>query len=686
MNTKGSSDFIEAPEPLFKYSDNEIIHDENLAILSTYETSIILDKKQVKTLKSHLKQINAQLSAGDVGQYLAQMDELQQEYNTLRLTHDSAREYLTILINILNQDQDYTLIALASCIRIISYLKHIRRQVHLCKRTILRVKKHLKPYRRDIRKRHKIQQRLKSHYAALEDDQKSQILRKGMAEEANIIAEQIQMTLSRLGFNHRYTVGKKTLTDLVEFDYIVATPDQLQFKINASKQGLWGGSIDLLPHGVWVTDLIKSTVMQELSITLEREVWSPHTSDERFPLVNGAWIVVERLGLVDGIPKYITYRQLMARYDTADHSKLPIPAGIKRGRRINWVYLNSPSAVHIMFTGITNSGKSNTMRGMASALIEKQSPQDVSFVFVDLKKQGDFREFEDAPHCLRFNGKGVLTEIEDVATVLQQVRAEMHMRQQRIGKITTNLIAYNKQVSDEYKMPRIVVVFDEYANTRRSRFSEQASIIDDICIEIGQVGRAAGISLWIGIQQPRRENMPNSLRDNMTTQLVGHQANIGAAQSVTGTRDSLKLENIPGRMLATIGAEKFKVQMPFINDDEVRLAVQTAIDNYGDDTPYQLVATQDTDNFKPLTNEEIVLNLAMDEFDGALKIYPMHDVLKGQMSRNDIKKIVEQFAHEGTVEYEGQLYTVEKQSGNFYALIPPDNEETSSQAYHSTAN
>lgn len=57
MNTKGNSDFIEAPEPLFKYSDSEIIHDENLAILSTYETSTILDKKQVKTLKSHLKQI-----------------------------------------------------------------------------------------------------------------------------------------------------------------------------------------------------------------------------------------------------------------------------------------------------------------------------------------------------------------------------------------------------------------------------------------------------------------------------------------------------------------------------------------------------------------------------------------------------------------------------------------------------
>src|SRR5690606_17395189 len=126
--------------------------------------------------------------------------------------------------------------------------------------------------------------------------------------------------------------------------------------------------------------MLRPKVMDELSIALEREVWSPHTSEEKIPLVNGAWIIVERLGLVEGIPKQVTYKQLMARYETAEHNKFPIPAGLKRGRRVNWVHLDSPSGIHLMFTGISGSGKSNAMRAMVSAIIEKQDPNDINFV------------------------------------------------------------------------------------------------------------------------------------------------------------------------------------------------------------------------------------------------------------------------------------------------------------------
>src|SRR5690606_8062219 len=131
--------------------------------------------------------------------------------------------------------------------------------------------------------------KLKSHAAAVDDERKAKLLQKGMAEEANIIIEQISRTLSRLGFSHTYTVGKKTRTDYVEFDYVVATPDQIQCKIKASEVGLWGGTVDLLPYGVFVTEIIKPKVMDELSVALEREVWSPHTSEDKIPLVNGAW-------------------------------------------------------------------------------------------------------------------------------------------------------------------------------------------------------------------------------------------------------------------------------------------------------------------------------------------------------------------------------------------------------------
>lgn len=677
MNTPGNN-FIEVPEPLFKYQGNEIIHDDNLAIMSVHETATVLDKKVVKRIKSELSDINKRLSHAQVDNLLAKFDRYTMEYNSLKIDYETLNNAYNEIKSLDTESlAAYPIPTVILTKRLINAIVEISNDGKILKHAIKQLNNRIAPHRQDIRRRQVIDQKLISHNAALDDEAKTKMLQKGMAEEANIIIDQITRTLSRLGFSHSYTVGKKTVTDFVQFEYVYATPDQLQCKIKASKQGLWGGSVDLLPQGVYVTEIIKPKVMSELSVALEREVWSPHTSEDNTPFVNGAWIIVERLGLVEGIPRHVTYKQLMARYETADHSKLPVPAGLKRGRRINWVYLDSSDGLHFMFTGISGSGKSMTMRAMVSSVIEKQSPHDINFAFIDLKKQGDFREFETAPHCIKSGDKGIITNIDGVVDVLQRVRSEMHMRQVRIGKLAKNLIEYNQRVAPEHRMPRIVIVFDEYANTRRLGISDKTAIIDDICIEIGQVGRAAGISLWIGIQQPRRDNMPSSLRDNITTQFVGHQANVGAAQSVTGNRESLKLENFAGRMSANVGWKSDKVQMPFISEDDVKLAVQIARDTYGDKNPYELQSGEDTDNYKPMSNEQIVLNLAVQEFAGDLKAYPMYQILKGQLSRKSITDIIKDFAEQRTIEHEGVVYNVQKQSGNYYALIPLDDSDDS---------
>lgn len=677
--------YIEVPEPLYKYNGQKIVHDDNLSILSIHKETSILTKEQVKKLEEHLKIVEARLGSAGAGSLLTRYEELTQEFNSARLQARQLKEIALELEALFVEEQEkdseskslYWLGIIG--LRIQQRANEIREEALPIADELQSIRAKLAPLRADLRARHQIQQKLTAHYSALEDRRKEAELQRGMSEEALIIGQQIVETLSRLGFNHTYTKNNKTVTQKVRFDYVVATPDQLQYKILASKVGLFGGSVDQLPQGVYVTELIQEKVMSELSVSLEREVWSPHTSEDNLPLVNGAWIVVERLGLVEGIPKHVTYKQLMARYETAEHKKFPIPAGLRRGRRINWVHLDSPSGIHLMFTGISGSGKSNAMRAMVSAVIEKQSPRDIMFAFVDLKKQGDFREFEDAPHCLGLGEKGVLTEIDEVVEILQQVRAEMHYRQTQIGFVANNLIDYNKRVQPEDRMPRIVVVFDEYANTRRTRFSEQADIIDDICIEIGQVGRAAGISLWIGIQQPRRDNMPSSLRDNITTQFVGHQANVGAAQSVTGNRDSLKLEDFPGRMSASVGWKTEKVQMPFIPEDDVKEAVKIAVANYGDIEPYQLHYSEEGEEIEVKTPEQIIVDVAFEELEGCLKIYPLHDLLKPRFSRNEIKSIVERLIAEEFLEYRGVVYQIMKQSGNYYQCLPvPDNSQIAS--------
>lgn len=677
MSIAGSKDeFVGVPPPLQKYNGDEIRHEDNERILELNKNPSLLPKRRVKQLKQKLTEINERLAEAETDFLLTAYEQKRQRYNSLKLNHDALKRVWQELEQVYCNEPDYHLVAAIAAFRLLRAIRQNRRAGAVVAREVKSLRTRLEPFRRDIAIRQRIQQQLKSHRAAVEDQKQERVLQEQMSQEAHLVEEQLIATLSRLGFKHTYTEGRTTKTDRVQFDHIIATADQLQFKLRASRRGMFGGTYDLLPQGVYVGDIVQDRVMRELSVSLEREVWSPHTADEQIPFVNGAWIIVERLGLVEGIPRHVTYRQLMARYETADHKRIPIPAGLKRGRIVNWIHVDSPSGIHFMFTGISGSGKSNAMRAMVSAVIEKQDPADVNFVFVDLKRQGDFREFGDAPHCIRVDDRSVLEEIEDVVSVLQRVRAEMHMRQQKIGRIAKNLEEYNSRIEPAHRMPRICIVFDEYANTRRTRFSQQADIIDDICIEIGQVGRAAGISLWIGIQQPRRDNMPSPLRDNITTQFVGHQANVGAAQSVTGNRDSLKIEDIPGRMMSFVGWKSFPVQMPFIPDDDVRQAVKIAREKFGDENPYQLLELDEAEDYQPLSDEEIVLETALSEFGGDLKAYPIYQQLKEtntrNLSRSAVTNIIYAFAEQEAIVYRGLEYSIEKQPGNYYRMIPVD--------------
>lgn len=648
------NEFIEVPPPLWKYQGGGEVHEDNLRLKETAkrERRVILESQQVKKLTSQLRQINNDLARHKSDENLRKFDELVQSYHSKRLR----------LAELKVQPESDVLA-----------IRTLAQEMRIIVSTLRTMKPELEPIRELVRKQKRLQSTLQAHRYAVLEAEKEKELQLGMAAEAELVGSQMSKTLARIGFSYTETVGKRTRTRYVKFERVIATPDQLQFKVAASQQGLAGGSINLLPHGVRVTDILTESVMRELTIALEREVWTPHINED-VSNTNGAWIVVERMGLYEGIPKNVTYKQVMARYETADHGRIPLPAGLKKGRRVNWTYLDDHASTHIMFTGITGSGKTNAIQACLAAMIEKQSPRDVLIILIDLKNQGDFKELSQAPHVLEWNGKKILHDIGDVVDVLRAVRSEMHYRQQRIAPIAKNISQYNKRVQESDRMPRIVVLFDEYANTRRGRFSEEAELIDDMETEYGQIGRASGVHSWIGIQQPRRDNMPPALRDNFTTVFVGHQANVGAAQSVSGNRSSLKLAGLPGRMQVTMGWNTFEVQMPRIDDDDLNNAVKIAKQAYGDLEPYRLhydPESTTTDSGAPaaLGNRQLILMTAFNEFAGALKVTPIHGLVKDRLSRSRVSEIVATLVSEQEIEWQGDCYEVVKRPGNFYQLV-----------------
>lgn len=637
--------FVEVPEPLYKFRGEKEVHPDNEAIINMHKRDGILKNREVKRLEKQLKKLTRNLNREGYPKLIKERARLK-------------RDFVALANHLMKHTRFYS-----RC-----YAFHIARIIFKAMASILKeagkIKARLNPLRGDIRLRNDIKQKLQTHKAQVQQQKKDDEMQKDLMDEASKIANTISRELGRMEFKHVEKRGKqKARTHYVKWDFVIVTPDQIQLKMLTGKQGLFGGYVPLLPDGVRPSEILNERVMDDLTSVLEREVWSPHIRDA-VPTVNGVWLVVERMGLVEGIQREVSYSQLMARYETANHQLLPVPLGLMRGRRINWLELDSAQGLHTIFTGISGSGKSNLMRACISALVEKQSPKDVSMVFIDLKKSGDFADFEDIPHTIRYEDKGILETANDVLGVLRHVRDEMHMRHSKVAKMK-NIGAYNRWCNPEDKLPHLVIVFDEYANVRRTKDDDIANEIDDICIEIGQMGRSAGIHLWVGIQQPTATNMPQPLRYNMSTYVIGRQSTTGASQSVLGNFSATKLPDIPGRFLIK-SYKEHEVQAPKITDEEVQRAVETAKTEWGHIEPYELVYKLDMTT--PLTKEDVILEAVFNSFDGELKARKLWEHLDKRYSLNEVTEVVNSIIEMETVKWNDTEYKLERQPGNYYKL------------------
>ena len=489
----------------------------------------------------------------------------------------------------------------------------------------------------------------------------------------------------RMAYIKSNTKGKERIVP-PQFERVYVTPDELQYKIAVTRRGIFGLRT-LLPRGVNVYDLVKPETLRQLSVALEREVWCPQLSVDHFDgqWHNGAWVVVNRLGMPNGLPAQINYARLMARFPDNDRARIPLPLGVKPGRRINWLQLDSPLGCHVLISGITGSGKSTAIRAILAAITQTQSPRDIRYLLVDLKRQGDFAPFLSAPHIIAGPDEPIVGEVDQLLTVMRGLYAELKKRQRIISAHGYNIAQYNAHVDADQHMPRIVCVIDEYAAIRLER--KVAAEIDRLVILIGQQGRSSGIHLIIGVQQTTGTIMPPEVRYNMTTQIVGRQATAGAAQSATGDRQALKIAEVPGRMMCYHGHRSYMVQMAMIEEGEVVEIVAAAATAY-DRPEFQMFGAMvakevrasapepvritkprglpDDKTLQPTAIEMVVA--ATLEQGGTFNTQKAFDAIKPALSHQVVVETIKKLVADGFVVHEGKRYNIGRIGKRGHAL------------------
>ena len=170
--------------------------------------------------------------------------------------------------------------------------------------------------------------------------------------------------------------------------------------------------------------------------------------------------------------------------------------------------LADPNTCHFLVGGTTGSGKSEFLRSLLLSLIRRHPPEQVKIALVDPKRV-TFAEFEQMPWLL----SPVVKDSEAAIALMEELVAEMEERYQLFESARcSDLLTYNQMQAAKH-LPRIVGIFDEYADFMTEKETRKA--LEDSIKRLGGMARAAGIHLIVATQRPDANVVTPIIRSNL---------------------------------------------------------------------------------------------------------------------------------------------------------------------------
>jgi S-DNA-T family DNA segregation ATPase FtsK/SpoIIIE len=178
---------------------------------------------------------------------------------------------------------------------------------------------------------------------------------------------------------------------------------------------------------------------------------------------------------------------------------------------------------------------------------------------------------------------GCFSSIPDVQVIktksaalasLKSIKAEM---QSRFDFLEKEKLTKLDPVQHNY--PRIFVAIDEASellalpdrlNPDKETIAEARRIINDIA----KLGRAAAINLLIATQKVSKSIIDTALQENIGGRMAFRMATLANSTQVLGAKEASDLPEIPGRAIWNFGTKFLEVQVPYINEEELKIKVK----------------------------------------------------------------------------------------------------------------
>ena len=216
---------------------------------------------------------------------------------------------------------------------------------------------------------------------------------------------------------------------------------------------------------------------------------------------------------------------------------------------------------HLLIAGATGSGKSVCLNAILACLLLHNTPDQLKLVLID-PKHVELSGYNGIPHLIT----PVITEVEQVANVLQWVLREMDMRNLHFMENgVRNIQEYNRKFASK-RLPYIVVVIDELANL----MMEVGAEIENSIVRLAQTARAMGIHLIVATQRPSRNVITGTIKGNLPTRIAFAVATSTDSRVIL---DRSGAENLFGKgdmyFLSIEETALKRLQCVYVSDEEI---------------------------------------------------------------------------------------------------------------------
>jgi S-DNA-T family DNA segregation ATPase FtsK/SpoIIIE len=193
---------------------------------------------------------------------------------------------------------------------------------------------------------------------------------------------------------------------------------------------------------------------------------------------------------------------------------LKVPLGEDRFGSVVQIDFTSSNSPHLLIGGTTGSGKSEALNTILAGITEHYSPDEVRLQLID-PKGTELEHFSESEHV---DGE-IGWDEGDAIEILVRAVEEMQDRYIKFKSVKVrSLEDYNTQASRETRIPRWVIVLDEYADLTSE--PDAKKVIEANLKRLAQKARAAGIHVIIATQKPDASVISTNLRSNLPAQLA----------------------------------------------------------------------------------------------------------------------------------------------------------------------